>query len=426
MNRGKKSVEHKVVILGSGFAGLYAARKLRKAHIDITIVDRKNHHLFQPLLYQVATGALSPGDIASPVRGILHKFNKIKIVKANATGIDVIQKKLILENETLPYDTLVVATGMKNYYFGHDDWENKALGLKSLADAVENRGRIFEAGESAENERNKEKQKTFLTLAVIGAGPTGVEMAGAIAELAHHTLRNDFSSISPGQSRIMLIEGGDRLLPSFHEKLSEKAKKDLQTMGVEVLTQNMVKENNDDSLILQTPHGEDILRAATIIWAAGIKAVEFSEILRDSTGVELDKFNRIKVDGNLAIPGHPEILIAGDMACVTHRGGETVPMVAPAANQEGKYVAQLIRRRLKGKSLEDFKFFDKGSLAVIGRNKAVVEIAGKRFGGFFAWIIWIFIHITFLIGFDNKLLVLLQWSWTYFTKKRGSRLIIEE
>jgi NADH:ubiquinone reductase (H+-translocating) len=426
MNKNNNSNRHKVVIIGSGFAGLYAARKLHKAAVDITIVDRKNHHLFQPLLYQVATGALSPGDIASPIRGILGKFHRIKILKANATGIDVKQKEVIIENELLPYDTLIVATGMKNHYFGRADWEKRAPGLKSLAEAMDIRHRILEAFEAAEKEVDTNKQNAYLTIAVIGAGPTGVEMAGAIAELAHLSLRNDFRHISPGQTRIVLIEGGARLLPSFHENLSEKAKKNLQIMGVEVKTQSLVKDIRADSLILQSSKGEEVLPAATVIWAAGIRASAFSEILRDSTGAELDKFKRIKVDGNLSIPGFPEILIAGDMACVYLPGGGTVPMVAPAANQEGEYAAKLIRRRLKGKTLQNFKYFDKGSLAVIGRNRAVVELGGKRFGGFSAWIIWIFIHITFLIGFDNKLLVLLQWSWTYFTKKRGARLIIEK
>ncbi len=417
---------HKVVILGSGFAGLYAARNLKNTDVDITIVDRNNHHLFQPLLYQVATGALSPGDIASPVRGILHKYKNIRIMKASATGLDVKHKKLLLENNSVPYDTLIVATGMKNHYFNHDDWESKAPGLKSLSDAVEMRRRLLDAFEAAEIEEDTEKQQTYQTMAVIGAGPTGVEMVGAIAELAHHTLRKDFRTIDPKKTRIVLIEGGERLLPSFHEKLSIKAKRDLQAMGVEVMTQCMVKEMRDDSLLLQTPDGEKVLSVATVIWAAGIKAAGFSEIIKNSTGAEQDRFNRIKVDGNLSIPGFPELLIVGDMACVLRQDGSTVPMVAPAANQEGRYAAKLIRRRLRGKSLKDFDYFDKGSLAVIGRNKAVVEVAGNRFGGIIAWFIWVFIHITFLIGFDNKILVLLQWSWTYFTKNRGARLIIDE
>lgn len=417
---------HKVVILGAGFAGLYAARKLCKAQVDITMVDRKNHHLFQPLLYQVATGALSPGDIASPIRGILRKYKNIKILKENATGLDVKKKHLILEDRSLPYDTLIIAAGMKNYFFGHDEWEQKALGLKSLSDAVNIRSKILNAFESAEREMDKERQKAYLTLTVIGAGPTGVEMVGAIAELAHQTFRNDFRTIDLEKTRIILIEGGDRILPSLHEKLSRKATLDLEAMGVEVMTGTMVKDIREGSLLLENANGEEVLPTETIIWGAGIRAGEFSQILHESTGVELDKSNRVKVDGNLAVPGYPEILIAGDMACVCHGKDGTVPMVAPAAIQEGKYIAELVRRRLKGKTLPAYKFFDKGSLAVIGRNRAVVEVAGNRFGGFPAWIIWIFIHITFLIGFDNKLLVLIQWSWTYFTKKRGARLIIDE
>ena len=426
MYNKRSSKRHKVVILGAGFAGLYAARNLRKSNVEITIVDRQNHHLFQPLLYQVATGALSPGDIASPIRGILKKNKNINIIKDNATGIDVKKKFLIHESGTLSYDTIIIATGMKNYYFGHDDWVEKAPGLKSLSDAVELRRRILNAFESAEKEKDQEKRKAFLTISIIGAGPTGVEMAGAIAELAHHTLINDFSNIDPKESRVVLIEGGDRLLPSFHKNLSEKAKKDLNLMGVEVMTNRKVSQINNGFVVLDSEFGDENLPTETVIWAAGIKAADFSSQLEDSTGVERDRFGRIKVNGELSVPGYPEIFIAGDMACVKRNDGTTVPMVAPAANQEGRYVAKLIRRRLIGKSLPDFKYFDKGSLAVIGRNRAVVEVVGSRFGGFFAWLIWIFIHITFLIGFDNKLLVLIQWSWTYFTKKRGARLIIDK
>lgn len=418
--------KHKIVILGAGFAGLYAARKLSRANVEITIVDRSNHHLFQPLLYQVATGALSPGDIASPIRGVLHKYKNIRVVKERAKGIDPANKKLILENNILEYDSLIIAAGMKNFYFGKDHWEKQTSGLKSLTEAVEIRRKVLNAFEAAESASEEDKRRSHMTLAVIGAGPTGVETAGAIAELAHHTLENDFRNFDPRKSRILLIEGGPRVLPALHEKLSERAKRDLEKLGIEVLTNTMVKEIEGDKISLTSSSGDETLVASTVIWAAGIRAENFSSVLHDATGVELDRFDRVIVQGDLSVPQYEDIYVAGDMAAVKHPKEGTVPMVAPAAIQEGKYLAKLIKRKLKGKSMKDFSYFDKGNLAVIGRNKAVVEVAGLKFGGFFAWLIWIFIHIAFLIGFDNKLLVLIQWSWTYFTKKRGARLIIDK
>jgi len=414
---------HRVVIVGAGFAGLYAAGRLKHAPVDISIIDPSNHHLFQPLLYQVATGALSPGDIASPVRGVLRRQRNVRVFRDAAIDIDP-EGRLITRSGSFEYDTLVIAAGLQNHYLGQDDWRPHAPGLKSLTDALNIRSRLLSAFEEAETERDEKRRDQLLTIAVVGGGPTGVETAGAIAELARDTLRYDFRAVDPRNSRIVLVEAGERLLPSFHPSLSARAARDLGRMGVDVMTGTLVTGIEEGRIRLSAESGESVVNAGTIIWSAGIRAAGFAETVARVFATERDRSGRVVVNPDLTIPGHPDVFIAGDLASLPHRD-RSVPMVAPAAIQEGKHVAKMIRRRLRGGETKAFSYFDKGSLAVIGRNRAVVQVAGLRFAGFPAWLIWILVHILFLIGFDNRMLVMFQWAWTYFTRNRGARLILE-
>jgi len=402
-----------VVIIGGGFGGLYAARSLRRAKVRVTLIDRRNHHLFQPLLYQVATAALNPSDIAYPIRSILRKQKNATVLMAAAESIDADNKVVKLRNGELHYDYLIVATGATHSYFGNDDWAEHAPGLKTVEDALEIRKRIYLAYEAAERENDPELMRRWLTFVVVGAGPTGVELAGALAEIGHHTLARDFRSIDPTQVRVVLVEGRERVLPPYPEKLSAKAQKQLEKLGVEVRLESFVTNIDDDGVTI----GEDTIGAKTVLWAAGVQA---SPLAR-SLNVPLDKAGRVNVNEDLSIPGHPEVFVIGDLAAMVSDGKE-VPGVAQGAIQGGVHTAKNIRRRLKGDDTNAFRYKDKGSIATIGRGAAVADV-GRGFSGYAAWLFWWIIHVMFLVGFRNRLLVMFHWAWSYITFQRGARLI---
>lgn len=414
-----------VVIIGGGFGGLYAAKAMGRLPVRVTLLDRQNYHLFQPLLYQVATGGLSPGDIASPLRAVLSKYKNISVLMAEAVDIDGEKKKVILKDGELFYDFLIVATGVEKNYFGHDDWEKHVPGLKTIGDSLEIRNRVFFAFEAAEKEKDEAKIEEWMTFVIVGAGPTGVELAGALGELSYGTVRKDFKNIDPGKTKIFLLEGSDRILPFFPDVLSEKAEKSLRRLGVTVKTETLVTDINENRVSVKVRDGDEIISAATVLWAVGIKGSPMGEILFKHGMAELDKIGRVIVNPDLTVKHNNDIFVIGDLANFSHQGGAPLPGVAPVAIQQGDYVARHITMQLKGKKPVPFRYFDKGSLAVIGRNSAVVDLGFIRFGGIVAWLAWVFIHIYYLIEFDNKFLVLFQWAWNYFTRKRGARLIMK-
>ena len=404
-----------IVIVGAGFGGLYAARALRKAPVRVTVVDRRNHHLFQPLLYQVATAALSPADIAHPIRSILRDQRNATVLLADAVSIDRATREVVLADRRLSFDYLLLATGARHGYFGHEEWETRAPGLKSLEDALEIRRRILLAFEKAEHETDDTKRRALLTFVVVGGGPTGVELSGAIGEIARRVLVSDFRSIDPREAKVLLVEAGPLILPSFSEGLSRKAEASLALLGVEVATSRAVTAIGEDFVEM----GAERLQAATVLWAAGVLA---SPLAR-SLGVPLDHAGRVLVESNLTIPGDPRIYVLGDLAVFLHQTGKPLPGVAPAAMQQGRHAARNILRSLAGRPLEVFRYRDKGNMAVIGRAAAIAEVQGLQISGFPAWLIWCFIHILFLIGFRNRAIVMFEWAWAYFTFKRGARLI---
>ena len=404
-----------VVIVGGGFGGLYAARALDGAPVRITMVDRRNHHLFQPLLYQVATAGLNPADIAAPIRSILRGQTNVSVILAEATAVDVAGKRLVLADGTLDYDHLVLATGATHSYFGRDDWASVAPGLKSIEDALEIRRRVFLAYEQAEREPDATRRAAWLTFVIVGGGPTGAELAGALAEISRHTLASEFDHIDPREARIVLIEGQDCLLPLYPHDLSAKARRQLEGLGVEVRTGLRVTGIDAEGVSL----GDERLAARTVLWAAGVAASPLAK----SLGVPLDRAGRVLVQPDLTIPGHSEISVIGDLATLT-QDGKPVPGVAPAAMQEGRYVAKQVRLRLAGKPTAPFRYVDKGNFATLGRGAAVGDVFGKlKLSGLLAWLAWLTIHIFFLIGFRNRVLVLFQWAYSYVTFRRGARLI---
>jgi NADH dehydrogenase len=419
----EKNTLHQVVIVGGGFGGLYTAKSLNHAPVKVTLVDKRNFHLFQPLLYQVATGGLSPGDIASPLRAVLHQQKNTAVLNAEVTDIDPRRHTVILRDGELKYDTLIVATGVSHHYFGHEEWAEIAPGLKTIEDALEIRRRILLAFEAAERETDPQKRQAWMTFVVIGGGPTGLELAGALAELAHATLREDFQNINPAEAEILLLEGVERVLPTYPLDLSVQAQTALTRLGVTVRTSTRVTDIQDHVITLRHSEQEEQILAQTIVWAAGMKASTMGQVLAEHTGVELDRVGRVMVEPNLTIAGQPDIFVIGDLAHFAHQDGEPLPGVAPVAMQQGRYVANLVKRRLEGKSLLAFRYVNKGNLAVIGRNMGVADLGAWKFAGFLAWLAWVFVHIWYLIEFDNKLLVLFQWAWNYFTRKRGARLI---
>ncbi|GAP97062.1 NAD(P)/FAD-dependent oxidoreductase [Leptolyngbya sp. NIES-2104] len=417
--------KHRVVIIGGGFGGLYAAQSLKNADVDVTLIDKRNFHLFQPLLYQVATGNLSPADISSPLRSILSRQKNVRVLMEEATDIDPETQQVMTSRGAIPYDSLIVATGVSHHYFGNDQWKDDAPGLKTIEDAIEMRRRIFSAFEAAEKETDPEKRKALLTFVVVGGGPTGVELAGAIAELANHTLKQDFRSIDTTEAQILLIEGLDRVLPPYPADLSVKAAESLTKLGVTVRTKTKVTQIDGDNLTLEYDETRETISAKTILWAAGVKASGVGRVISDRTGASLDRVGRVMVESDLSVPNHPSIFVIGDLAHCADPEGKPYPGVAPVAMQEGKYVARLIKARLSGQSLPRFLYKEFGSLAVIGQNAAVANLGGVHLSGFIAWFIWIVAHIYFLIEFDNKLVVMIQWVWNYVTRSRGARIITD-
>ena len=417
--------KHHVVIVGGGFGGLYAAKALGDAaDVKVTLIDKRNFHLFQPLLYQVATGGLSAGDISSPLRAVLSKQKNVQVLMGEVVGIEPDAQQVMLKNgESVAYDSLIIATGSSHHYFGKDEWSDIAPGMKTIEDALEVRRRIFLAFEAAEKETDPARREALLTFFIVGGGPTGVELAGALAELAYETLREDFRSINPGETKVVLLEGMDRVLPPYPGDLSVAAKKSLEKLGVEVRTNTLVTNIEGDTVTLKCDGQEEKAQAFTVLWAAGIKASPLGKAIADQTGAELDRIGRVIVEPDLSVPGCPNIFIAGDLAHYAHQGDGPLPGTAATAMQQGNYLAKSVKRRLANRSVPSFEYKDNGSLAVIGRNEAVADLGFARFSGFPAWIVWIFIHIYYLIEFDNKLLVMLQWGWHYFTSQRGARLI---
>ncbi len=415
---------HRVVIVGGGFGGLNAARALARAPVGVVVVDRRNHHLFQPLLYQVATGALSPADIASPLRHVLSLQRNARVILGEMTGLEPEARRVVLADGTVEYDTLIVAAGSKPFYFGHDGWAEHAPGLKDLEDATRMRARILGAFERAELEQDPARRAVRMNFVIVGGGPTGVELAGAVAELARDTLRNDFRSIDPRLARVILLEGADRLLLAYPPWLAERAVRSLERLGVEVWTGALVSEIDGSRIRIRRAGIEQELEAMTVLWAAGVRASELGAVLAARAGAALDRQGRVHVDERLALPGHPEILVVGDLA---HReqDGEVLPGVAPVAMQQGSYAGRLVRARLQGRAAPPFRYRDKGSMAVIGRSAAVAFVAGRGFSGFPAWLLWLFVHLMYLVGFENRVLVLFQWAWNHLTRNRTARLITE-
>jgi len=414
---------HKVVILGGGFGGLTAALKLKNAPVEVTLIDRCNYHLFQPLLYQVATGSLSPANVAGPLRQVLRKQKNTQVLLGEAVNIDTAKRQVILSDGVVDYDTLIVATGSTHQYFGHDEWEEFAPGLKNLNDATAMRGRILLAFEAAERERDPEKLAAWMTFVIVGAGPTGAELAGALGEIAHDTLKHDFRDIDPSQTRIVLVEGTDRPLPTYPPKLSEDARKMLERLGVTVRTGAMVTGIDAEGVTIKAGDRTEKIHTRTVLWAAGVLASPLGKILNENAGAPLDKASRVLVEPDMTVPGHPEIFVIGDLANFSHQTGEPLPGVAQPAIQQGAYVAKVIRARFRDEKVKPFHYFDKGNLATIGRFAAVADLNWLQISGLPAWLIWIFIHLLYIVQFQNRLLVMTQWAWLYLTFDRSARLI---
>lgn len=409
----------KVIIVGGGFAGLKAARALgNNDAVSVTLIDRRNYHLFQPLLYQVATAGLSPAEISGPIRGILSKFKNVSVYLDNVESVELDKKIVRVPGRDLSYDYLILACGAKHSYFAHPEWEEHAPGLKTLEQATEIRRRILMAFEQAEKEENTESQKKFMTFVIVGAGPTGVELAGTIAEISRNTLMKDFRHIDPSGTRVILIEAGSRILAAFHPDLSRKAARDLEDLGVQIWTNTRVTDVRADSVVL----GNEVINAATILWAAGVQPSSINK----SLGVPLDRSGRVLVEQDCSLKNHPEVFVLGDQACYSTDDGSSLPGLASVAMQQGIHAADVILREINGKPRRNFKYLDKGQMATIGRRKAIAQIHNLRFSGLFAWILWLFIHVYYLIGFKNKVFVIWQWAYAYFTFKRGARLIVDK
>ena len=417
---------HEVVIIGGGFGGLNATQALRRAPVKVTLLDRRNHHLFQPLLYQVATGGLSPANIASPLRAILKRQRNVQVLLAEATEIDVANHRVVLSDGEVSYDTLVVATGARHHYFGNDQWEQFAPGLKTIEDALEIRRRVLLAFEAAERESDPDELRSWLTFVIIGAGPTGVELAGALSEIAHDTFKRDFRSINPADAEILLLDGADRVLPTYPPALSAKAEAALARLGATVRTGGIVTDIQPHSVTVRFGERNESILAHTVLWTAGVQASPLGHSLAKATGAEVDRSGRVVVEPDLSLPGHPEIFVIGDLAHVSHQTGEPLPGLAAVAVQQGRYVADLVKRRLRGESLAPFRYKDRGSLATIGRAAAVADLGRIRLSGWLGWLAWLFVHIMLIVGFENRVLVLMQWAWSYLSRNRAARLITGE
>ena len=432
---GARGGRHRVVVVGGGFGGLFAARALKRADVDLTLVDRRNFHLFQPLAYQVATGALSPAEIAAPLRALFRRQRNARVLLAEVVDFDLGGREVLVtarpngDAASIPYDTLVVAGGSHYSYFGHENWRPHAPELKSLEGALDIRSRVLRAFEAAEVEEDPEARRSWLTFAVVGAGPTGVEMAGQIAELARDTLRGDYRSFDARSARVLLVEAVDRVLPAFHPSSSRRAERALERLGVEVLAGQAVVAIDERAVTVRSRVGAEArIPARTVVWAAGVEASRLATVLAERAGSEVDRAGRVTVEADLTLPGHPEVFAIGDMIRIRGEDGAVaaLPGLAPVAMQEGRYVARAIGQRLRGRSFPPFRYRDKGNLATIGRSKAVAEIGSARIAGFPAWALWLGVHIFYLIGFQNRLLVLLRWTISFVTHGRGARLIAED
>ncbi|MGZ3385306.1 MAG: NAD(P)/FAD-dependent oxidoreductase [Isosphaeraceae bacterium] len=415
----------RVVIVGGGFGGLNVARRLGSAPVRVTVVDRRNFHLFLPLLYQVATGGLSPANIAAPLRSILRRYKNTQVVLSEVVGIDLQDRRVLLAEGEIPYDTLALAVGAQDHYFGHESWLRLAPGLKTIEDALEIRRRVFLAFEKAERETDPEQAHRWLTFVVIGGGPTGVELAGALAEIAYHTLGADFRCIDPTDAKILLLEGGSRVLPTYPPELSIKAVRQLNQLGVVVRTGAMVSDIRDDAVVFRTAEGVEVVAARTALWAAGVRPSPLGRVLSEAAGVQLDRTGRVVVSPDLSLPGHPEVFVIGDVASCADANGKPLPGLAPVAMQQGCYVAACIRNRLRGKTAPSFQYRDYGTMATIGRRRAVAMIGTWRLSGYPAWLAWLFVHLMYIVGFENRMLVFTQWAWNYLTWNRNARLITE-
>lgn len=416
---------HHVVIVGGGFAGLYAAQALKKTEVHVTLVDKRNFHLFQPLLYQVATGSLSPGEIASPLRAVLAGQKNTEVLLAEAYDINLDYRRLIVNDGEIPFDTLVVCTGSQTHYFANEGWAKIAPGLKTVEDAIEIRHKILFAFEAAERATDPAERRAWLTFVVVGAGPTGVELAGALGEIANDTLRNEFRSIHPEEAQILLLDGSPRVLPPYPPELSEAAEKRLIRLGVRSRSNVRVTGIDPMGVTLNGPLGKERIEARTVVWAAGVDASPFGKVIAARTGVQLDRQGRVPVGPDLSVAGHPELFVVGDLALVL-QDGKLVPGVAPAAMQQGRYVADVITRRVRGEAPPaPFHYRDKGNLAVIGRGAAVAHFMnGKiKLKGIVAWLVWLFVHLMYIVEFENRVLVFIQWGFQYITFNRGARLI---
>jgi NADH:ubiquinone reductase (H+-translocating) len=412
--RADESLPH-VVLIGGGFGGLFAARALKRVPVRVTLIDRHNHHVFQPLLYQVATAGLSPGEIASPIRWVLRRQRNVSVLLGDVTSIDTSRRIVTADFGSLSYDYLVVAAGATHAYFGHDDWQQLAPGLKTLDDALRIRRNVLMAFERAERSDSPEERRRLLTFVVVGGGPTGVELAGALAEIARHSLRREFRAISPDSAQILLLEGTPHLLSSFPEELRARAQQDLVRLGVTVRTGAIVTSIEPGLVRI----GDERIEAGTIVWAAGVAASPLGRTL----GVPMDKAGRIIVEPDLSIPGHPEVFVIGDLAVYRHQGSAPLPGVAPVAMQQASHAAAMIERDIDRQPRQPFHYRNMGNLATIGRAAAIADFGSVRFTGWFAWIVWLFVHILKLTGFRNRLIVLVQWAWAYFTYQRSIRLI---
>lgn len=409
--------QRRVVIVGGGFAGMRAARTLgNQPGVRVTLIDRRNHHLFQPLLYQVAMAALSPADIAVPIRSLMADYSNVDVILAPVLSVDLERRRVVCDYDEIPFDYLILACGATHSYFGRDDWEELAPGLKSIEEATEIRRRVFLSYELAEREKALEVQKELLTFIVVGGGPTGVELAGALGEISRYSLAKDFRNINPRRTRIILIEAGPRILPSFDAALSDHAARELERLGVTIWTNTKVTQVRSDGVVA----GGENIRARTILWAAGVLA----SAVNRSLGRPLDRIGRVEVEEDLSLPGHPEVFVVGDQASFKHTGdGHPLPGLAPVALQQGRVAALNILASIRGKGRRPFRYLDKGSLATIGRADAVLEVGKVRMQGLIAWLAWLFVHILYLIGFRNRLMVLMQWGWSYLNFRRGARLI---
>jgi len=407
-----------VVVVGGGFGGLAVAKGLGGARdLDVTLIDRRNHHLFQPLLYQVAMAGLSPAEIAAPIRSLLSRERNVRVRHEEVRAVVPAERRLETSHGSIAYDHLVLACGARHTYFGHDDWEEHAPGLKSLEEATEIRRRVLSAYEQAEMETDATQKKLLLTFVVVGGGPTGVELAGALGEMSRFTLARDFRNIDPKLARVILLEAGPRILPSFGAEQASRATRDLEALGVQVWTSSAVTGVDAKGVDV----GPERIQAATTLWAAGVKA---SSLAR-SLGVPLDRLGRVVVEPDLSVPGHPEIFVIGDMACAQSADGSPLPGLAPVAKQQGTHVARTLMREQKGLAREPFAYRDRGQMATIGRSKAIADLGRVRFSGFAAWLAWLVVHIYFLVGFKNRVFVVLSWAWSYLSFRRGARLIVE-